>query len=158
MLRVLAAKLLAIMALVAGPCALVTKRLRECAADTNADGAHSQDSEAAVRTVLEALKRCCLPLQQRQPSPPPTSTASGVFSPARLVTASGADGVPVSDLAKMDLPWDAWLRMANTELLPRAATLHIVSKRHDLGSWDYPPLDEDAAANAAALAAVLETL
>ena len=109
--------------------------------------------------MLEALQKC-LPSQQLPPTTTLSSSSSSSedFSPAHLVTATGADGVLVGDLIRLELPWEVWLCKANSDLLPRAATLNVVSKRQDLGDWDYPPLEEDAKANAAALAEVLQTL
>ena len=70
--------------------------------------------------------------------------------------ASGGKGLLVCDLSKRELPWDAWLDAATSDLLPREITLNVVSKRHDLGDWDYPPLTKNEASDAAALGAVLE--
>ena len=152
MLTVASAKLLVILSFVAGPCSLVTKTLqRFTASDDGMQSEGAESSSETASTVLRALRECLTPENLKVSSSEPVR-----FDPASIAPSSGAEGLLVSDLAKKDLPWGAWLGAASSKLLPRGAVLNAVSKRHDLGAWEYPPLEESEASGAAALAAQLK--
>ena len=152
MLNALAAQLLVQVSLLTGPCELVTKRIKELIHS----GRHEKSSSTTGAAPIELVRNIIGALGTRASPQILLAVPSEVFNPVAYIRNSGAKGLDISDLKDVELPWEAWLCAANSELLSRDMTINAVTKRHELGEWDYPPLTEKQETDASDLREALE--
>ena len=161
-MEIMAARMLGVLALFAAPASLVAPAVGTLCGPRGTDHQGSDASSAvlgAAKSILASFWRDCFPQgvaigNQVLPGAALGSNKASPFNPTAEVGAAGLYGVRVADLRSIQLPWSDWLAHVGTLLTTQKAT-SIVSQRHDLGKWDYPPLDDDAAAQARALESAL---
>ena len=54
--------------------------------------------------------------------------------------------------------WRQLLDPTDESVLEQTRLCELLKRRHEVGAWDYPPLDEDTKAKAALLTEVLEQM